>query len=138
MTLNVLSESEQGLLGLAFHPDFLKNGKFYLNYVLKVNGKDTSRISEWIASSPKELDKSKITSERIIMEVAQPYSNHNAGQLAFGPDHYLYVAWGDGGWKDDPKKTDKILKLYWEVCSVSMLIPRKMEKVIKFRKTILL
>ncbi|XMT39482.1 glucose sorbosone dehydrogenase [Leptospira interrogans] len=104
LTLNVLSESEQGLLGLAFHPDFLKNGKFYLNYVLKVNGKDTSRVSEWIASSPKELDKSKITAERIIMEVVQPYPNHNAGQLAFGPDHYLYIAWGDGGWKDDPKK----------------------------------
>ncbi|EMY03199.1 glucose/sorbosone dehydrogenase domain protein [Leptospira interrogans str. 2002000626] len=97
LTLNVLSESEQGLLGLAFHPDFLKNGKFYLNYVLKVNGKDTSRVSEWIASSPKELDKSKITAERIIMEVVQPYPNHNAGQLAFGPDHYLYIAWGDGG-----------------------------------------
>ncbi|TGL64732.1 PQQ-dependent sugar dehydrogenase [Leptospira kmetyi] len=104
LNLNVLSEAEQGLLGLAFHPDFAKNGKLYLNYVLKVNGKDTSRVSEWIVSSPKELDKSKITSERIVMEVFQPYPNHNAGQLAFGPDGYLYVGWGDGGWKDDPKK----------------------------------
>ncbi|EMJ95644.1 PQQ-dependent sugar dehydrogenase [Leptospira alstonii] len=104
LTLNVLSESEQGLLGLAFHPDFPKNGKLYLNYVLKVNGKDTSRVSEWIASSPKDLANSKIISERIIMEVVQPYPNHNAGQLAFGHDGFLYVGWGDGGWKDDPKK----------------------------------
>ncbi|AOP36020.1 dehydrogenase [Leptospira tipperaryensis] len=104
LTLNVLSEAEQGLLGLAFHPDFAKNGKLYLNYVSKVGGKDTSRVAEWTASSPKDLPNSKITSERIIMEVVQPYPNHNAGQLAFGQDGFLYVGWGDGGWKDDPKK----------------------------------
>ncbi|EMO56570.1 glucose/sorbosone dehydrogenase [Leptospira santarosai str. CBC1416] len=112
LTLNVLSESEQGLLGLAFHPDFIKNGKLYLNYVLKVNGKDTSRVSEWIVSSPKDLTNSKITSERIIMEVVQPYPNHNAGQLAFGPDRYLYVGWGDGGWMGDPKKNGQNPKTF--------------------------
>lgn len=112
LILNVLSESEQGLLGLAFHPDFAKNGKFYLNYVLKVNGKDTSRVSEWVASSPKDLAHSKITSERIIMEVIQPYPNHNAGQLAFGPDQYLYVGWGDGGWMGDPKKNGQNPKTF--------------------------
>ncbi|MDV6237026.1 PQQ-dependent sugar dehydrogenase [Leptospira ellisii] len=104
LTLNVLSEAEQGLLGATFHPDFAKNGKLYVNYVTKVNGKDTSRVSEWIASSPKDLPNSKLGSERIVMEVTQPFPNHNAGQLAFGPDGYLYVGWGDGGWKDDPKK----------------------------------
>ncbi|XDD48744.1 sorbosone dehydrogenase family protein [Leptospira sp. WS92.C1] len=104
LTLNVLSEAEQGLLGLTFHPDFAKNGKIYLNYVLKIGGKDTSRIGEWTVSSPKDLPNSKITSERIILEVVQPYPNHNAGQLAFGQDGFLYVGWGDGGWKDDPKK----------------------------------
>lgn len=112
LTLNVLSESEQGLLGLAFHPDFIKNGKLYLNYVLKLNGKDTSRVSEWIVSSPKDLTNSKITSERIIMEVVQPYPNHNAGQLAFGPDRYLYVGWGDGGWMGDPKKNGQNPKTF--------------------------
>ncbi|WP_016755092.1 PQQ-dependent sugar dehydrogenase [Leptospira santarosai] len=112
LTLNVLSESEQGLLGLAFHPDFIKNGKLYLSYVLKVNGKDTSRVSEWIVSSPKDLTNSKITSERIIMEVVQPYPNHNAGQLAFGPDRYLYVGWGDGGWMGDPKKNGQNPKTF--------------------------
>ncbi|MDI7158248.1 PQQ-dependent sugar dehydrogenase [Leptospira santarosai] len=112
LNLNVLSESEQGLLGLAFHPDFIKNGKLYLNYVLKVNGKDTSRVSEWIVSSPKDLTNSKITSERIIMEVVQPYPNHNAGQLAFGPDRYLYVGWGDGGWMGDPKKNGQNPKTF--------------------------
>ncbi|MBW0434886.1 PQQ-dependent sugar dehydrogenase [Leptospira yasudae] len=112
LTLNVLSEAEQGLLGLAFHPHFEKNGKIYLNYVLKVNGKDTSRVGEWIVSNPKDIANSKIASERIIMEVQQPYPNHNAGQLAFGPDGYLYIGWGDGGWKDDPKKNGQNPKTF--------------------------
>ncbi|WP_246057448.1 PQQ-dependent sugar dehydrogenase [Leptospira gomenensis] len=112
LTLNVLSEAEQGLLGTAFHPDFAKNGKVYVNYVTKVNGKDTSRVSEWIVFSPQDIPNSKIGSERIVMEVTQPYPNHNAGQLAFGPDGYLYIGWGDGGWKDDPKKNGQNPKTF--------------------------
>ena len=96
--LKVISASEQGLLGLAFHPNFSKNQRLYLNYSTTRDGKEVSRVSEW--QWPKSPF-GKLISERIIMEVVQPYANHNAGQLAFGPDGYLYVGWGDGGWRDD-------------------------------------
>ena len=90
--------SEQGLLGLAFHPDFDINGFFYINYnpspVL-------SRISRFRvdASFPDSADPD---SETVLLEFSQPYRNHNGGQLAFGPDGYLYIATGDGGDGGDP------------------------------------
>lgn len=87
---------EMGLLGLAFHPDFKTNGFFYVNYT-----KDRPR--ETIVS------RFKVTrgiadpgSETILFQFAQPYSNHNGGKVAFGPDGYLYVATGDGGSGGDP------------------------------------
>jgi glucose/arabinose dehydrogenase len=86
-----------GLLGLAFHPQFEDTRLFYLNYTPKETRKTVSRVAEWRwekGSAPKE--------QRVIMEVEQPYQNHNAGALAFGPDGYLYIGWGDGGWADDP------------------------------------
>jgi len=97
----VLVSAEEGLLGLAFHPEFAENGKIYLNFTTQKDGKDFSRVSEWILSKPKDIPNSQIGSEKILMEVAQPYANHNAGQLAFGSDSYLYIGWGDGGLKDD-------------------------------------
>ncbi|WP_109018737.1 PQQ-dependent sugar dehydrogenase [Leptospira kobayashii] len=112
LTLNVISEGEEGLLGLAFHPDFAKNGKIYLNYTLKQGKKDISRIAEWTLSQPKDLPNAKAESERVIMEVEQPYPNHNAGQIAFGPDRLLYVGWGDGGWMADPRKNGQNPKTF--------------------------
>lgn len=100
---NVLTDSEEGLLGIALHPSFPEKPKLYLNYVIKKNGKDTSRVSEWTMDFPKDPKKSKLKEERTIMEVEQPYGNHNAGQLAFGRDGKLYIGWGDGGWMADPK-----------------------------------
>ncbi len=87
--------SEQGLLGLAFHPNFAQNGYFYLNYTDK-NG-DT-RISRFTASS----EMADPRSEKRILAVKQPYANHNGGALKFGPDGYLYIALGDGGSQGDP------------------------------------
>ncbi|HMW07328.1 MAG TPA: PQQ-dependent sugar dehydrogenase [Leptospiraceae bacterium] len=104
LSIKVKAESEEGLLGLAFHPEFRKNGKIYVNYVAGVGKKDISRISEFTSTNPKDLQNSKLESERIIMEVEQPYENHNAGQILFGKDNMLYIGWGDGGWKDDPRK----------------------------------
>ncbi|MBN8220718.1 MAG: PQQ-dependent sugar dehydrogenase [Spirochaetes bacterium] len=99
----VISEAEEGLLGIAFHPQFKDNGKIYFNYTVSENGNDTSRIAEWVVSKPSDMANAKLSNERILMRVVQPYSNHNAGQLQFGPDGMLYIGWGDGGFKDDPK-----------------------------------
>lgn len=110
MTLKVLTDSEQGLLGLAFHPRFSENGKFYVNYIAQKDGKDVTRISEWQVTPGKPLEELTPGSERVIIEIVQPYANHNAGQLAFGPDGFLYLGLGDGGWADDPHKAGQNLK----------------------------
>jgi glucose/arabinose dehydrogenase len=94
-------ESELGLLGLAFHPKFEQNGLFYLNYNPK-QGKLRTRIAEWHVA-PDAIESSSATEKRVILEVAQPFRNHNAGQLVFGPDGYLYIGLGDGGSAGDPE-----------------------------------
>jgi len=104
LTVDVLTESEEGLLGLAFHPRFRENGRFFLDYVTSVDGKDTSRIEEWRVPPGSDLTTAKPERGRVILEVRQPYQNHNAGQLAFGPDGFLYIGFGDGGFRDDPHK----------------------------------
>lgn len=102
LRIPVLTNSEQGLLGIAFHPQFEKNGLFYLNYSARSGKKDISRVSEWLMTNKKTPVTGDISGERMVMEVEQPYPNHNAGRLDFGPDGMLYVGWGDGGWRGDP------------------------------------
>ena len=89
-------QSETGLLGLAFHPDYAQNGKFYLDYTPTAF---KSRISEFQVSS--DPDAADDTSERVLLEVPQPKTNHNGGMITFGPDGYLYIAFGDGGGAGD-------------------------------------
>ena len=90
--------SEEGLLGLAFHPNYLTNGYFYVNYV---NKKDTSIVSRFTVT--KDPEKANKESEIIILKLAQPFGNHNGGHLAFGPkDGMLYIGFGDGGKWGDP------------------------------------
>ncbi|MGK0358543.1 MAG: glucose/arabinose dehydrogenase [Bradymonadia bacterium] len=98
--IKVNTRSEQGLLGLAFHPDFAKNGRLYLNYSLDVDGKRVTRIDAWKAGPDPRT--SKPTRVGTVLEVEQPYPNHDAGQLVFGPDGMLYVGFGDGGAANDP------------------------------------
>ncbi len=97
---SVSSGGEMGLLGLAFHPNYESNGYFYLNYTKSLPYRRTL-ISRFKVSStnPDSADRSSAT---ILMEITQPFSNHNGGQLAFGPDGYLYIALGDGGSGGDP------------------------------------
>jgi glucose/arabinose dehydrogenase len=96
----LISGGEMGLLGLAFHPDFKKNVYFYVNYTAP------SPLHTVIARFSVDKinpDLADVKSELIILEVNQPYQNHNAGQLAFGPDGYLYIGFGDGGSGGDPE-----------------------------------
>ncbi len=91
--------NERGLLGLAFHPDYENNGYFYLNYNDAAGDTKISRFTR-SSSNPDVADPN---SELVLMTVDQPYSNHNAGDLAFGPDGYLYIPLGDGGSGGDPQ-----------------------------------
>jgi glucose/arabinose dehydrogenase len=95
----VTSGGERGLLGLAFHPNFTSNGYFYVNYTRQTDSLRTyvSRFSV----SPTNPDSADAESELVLLTVTQPFSNHNGGQIAFGPDSYLYVALGDGGGAGD-------------------------------------
>jgi glucose/arabinose dehydrogenase len=92
----IRSGGERGLLGLAFHPRYATNRRFFVNYT-DVHG-DT-RISEFRSTSDDAADPA---SERIVLAAAQPFANHNGGGLAFGPDGLLYIGLGDGGSSGDP------------------------------------
>ncbi len=95
----VLYGGEQGLLGLAFHPNFTQNHYFYINYVAD-NPRRTIIARYTVSADPNVAD---ANSEQIILQFNQPYSNHKGGQLAFGPDGYLYIGVGDGGSEGDPQ-----------------------------------
>lgn len=102
LSVNVLTASEEGLLGAAFHPDYAKNGRVFLHYVTEVSGKHMSRVQEWRFDPPLDLIHADARAVRTVLEVEQPYQNHNGGCLQFGPDGYLYIGYGDGGFRDDP------------------------------------
>lgn len=91
--------NEEGLLGLAFHPDFSSNNYFFLDYTAD-NPRRT--IIARYQVDPNMPSRALKESEQVILEVPQPYSNHNGGQISFGPDGYLYIALGDGGSGGDP------------------------------------
>lgn len=97
--------NEQGLLGLAFHPDFDTNGYFFVNYTNNSGDTVISRFSR-IGINPTIADPN---SELIILTYSQPYSNHNGGELQFGPDGYLYISSGDGGSGGDPQNNGQNL-----------------------------
>jgi glucose/arabinose dehydrogenase len=95
----VLFGGEQGLLGIAFHPQFGANGKFYVNFTAKTDGRTI--IAEFTA--PVGSDVATAGSRRDVLSIAQPFSNHNGGWLEFGPDGKLYIGMGDGGSGGDPQ-----------------------------------
>jgi glucose/arabinose dehydrogenase len=92
----VVFGNERGLLGLAFHPDFAENGRFFVNYT---GAGGATRVAE-LQAAP-DGSSADPESRQILLEIGQPAGNHNGGMIAFGPDGYLWVATGDGGGAND-------------------------------------
>jgi glucose/arabinose dehydrogenase len=92
---------ERGLLGLAFHPRYGQNGRFYVNYTRRASG---NKNGDTIVAEYRRLNAGRAdpTSRRVLMTINQPERNHNGGHLAFGPDGLLYIGLGDGGGAGDP------------------------------------
>ena len=118
------SGDERGLLGLAFPPSFAQSGRFYVNYT---NAAGNTVISQFVAAG----DAADSSSEVILLTINQPFSNHNGGQLRFGPDRFLYIGMGDGGSSGDPQNQaqnmnsllGKVLRIDVETQPGTVLIP---------------
>ncbi|MED5372991.1 MAG: PQQ-dependent sugar dehydrogenase [Myxococcota bacterium] len=100
LELEVVTDSEQGLLGIAVTPDFTQSRRVILDYVVR-NGGDFTVIREFTLEGPP--DSGRLVPGEILLSVPQPYQNHNAGQMHFGPDGMLYISMGDGGFRFDPQ-----------------------------------
>ena len=107
----ITAGGEQGLLGLAFHPDYATNGKFYLHYIDRVTTPGDVHIVEFTVSA--DPDVADPSSYRLLLAIPEPRSNHNGGTVAFGSDGHLYISVGDGGKQTDPdnngQRTDTLL-----------------------------
>lgn len=91
--------NEQGLLSVAFHPEYVENGRFFVNYTDKSGSTVIARYDV----NPDNPNLANRDSEQILLTIGQPYNNHNGGQIKFGPDGYLYIGMGDGGSAEDPQ-----------------------------------
>ena len=92
----ISSGGERGLLGFAFHPQYKRNGHFFVNYTDRAGN---TRVVEY---RRRNANRANPRSARVLMRINQPASNHNGGHLAFGPDGFLYIGTGDGGGAGDP------------------------------------
>lgn len=100
---------EEGLLGLAFHPDYGTNGRFFINHIETIAGSDFTVIKSFTVSADENI--ADPSSETVLLTIAQPFSNHNGGSLQFGADGMLYIALGDGGSAGDPGNRSQNLGL---------------------------
>jgi uncharacterized repeat protein (TIGR03806 family) len=102
------TSSEQGLLGLAFHPNYATNRRFFVVYSLTVGGNRVQRLSEF-TTSPSNPNLALTNSERVFLQQPNDADNHNGGDLHFGPDGYLYMSWGDEGQSNDTLNNSQII-----------------------------
>lgn len=118
----ITSGGETGLLGLAFHPDYKNNGYFYVNYTASNPLRTVISRFKVSTSNPDSADKN---SELILLTYDQPFSNHNGGCLAFGPDGYLYISSGDGGSGGDPlNNAQKVTTLLGKILRIDVNNPQ--------------
>lgn len=95
----LVTGGERGLLGLAFHPQFAGNGRFFVDYTRAGDGATVIAEYRVTAAAP---DRADAASAQVLLTIPQPFENHNGGALRFGPDGYLYIGMGDGGSGNDP------------------------------------
>ncbi|MCA1761671.1 MAG: PQQ-dependent sugar dehydrogenase [Cryomorphaceae bacterium] len=105
------TQGEQGLLGLAFAPDYCTSGEFYVNYT-QADGNQTKTVIARYNVSPEDPNDALEDSEEVLLEYDQDFSNHNGGQIEFGPEGYLYIASGDGGSAGDPNNRAQDIMSY--------------------------
>jgi glucose/arabinose dehydrogenase len=120
ITAKVLSGGEQGLLGLAFHPSYTTNRRFFVNYTRQPDG--ATVIAEYHTSStdPNIAD----TTETVLLAIDQPFANHNGGMLEFGADGFLYIGMGDGGSGNDPgNRAQDITDLLGKMLRINTDVP---------------
>ncbi len=116
----VLSGGERGLLGLAFHPNYPTNRRFFVNYTRQPDG--ATVIAEYRASlsNPNVAD----TQETVFLVIPQPFANHNGGMIEFGPDGFLYIGMGDGGSGNDPgNRAQNINELLGKMLRINIDMP---------------
>ena len=112
----LMDDAERGLLGLAFHPDYRRNGRFFVNYTRWPDG--ATVVAEYRHGGSSA---SVSREERVILTIKQPESNHNGGMLAFGPDGYLYIGMGDGGaWGDPGNRAQNLNELLGKILRIDV------------------
>jgi glucose/arabinose dehydrogenase len=117
---------EQGLWSIAFDPNFKQNGYFYVHYSsLPFNG---AGIILRVTVDPKSPDvvsaDQVVKTGKVVMNISQPYYNHNGGMIQFGPDGYLYVSRGDGGWEGDPLNAGQDIHVLWgKILRINVHVP---------------
>jgi len=125
ITSLVLSGGERGLLGLAFHPQFPTNGRFFVDYTRRPDG--ATVVAEYGVSSsdPNVAD----PRETVLLTIPQPFENHNGGMIAFGPDGFLYIGMGDGGSANDPgNRAQNIDELLGKILRIDVDRPESSSK----------
>lgn len=112
----LMDDTERGLLGLAFHPDYRRNGRLFVNYTRRPDG--ATVVAEYRRGRSPEMAS---RDEQVLLVILQPESNHNGGMIAFGPDGYLYIGMGDGGaWGDPGNRAQNLDELLGKILRIDV------------------